>query len=119
MDATVTDLLAANLHGVFGERDRDRRRATAAATYTDDVRFSDPEETVVGPDAVEAKATALLDDAPGFVFAEAGPAYLLGDRGALPWTFGPEGGDPVARGLDVITVEGHRISAVLTFVVPG
>lgn len=119
MDATVTDLLAANLHGVFGERDPDRRRATAAATYTEDVQFTDPEETVVGVEALEGKAAALLAGAPGFVFTEAGPAYLLGDRAALAWTFGPEGGDPVARGVDVITVRDQRISAVQTFLAAG
>ena len=119
MDATPTDLLAANLHGVFGQRDAARRHATAAATYTADVRFSDPEETVVGPEAVAAKAAALLAGAPGFVFTEAGPAYLLGDRAALPWTFGPEGSDPVARGLDVITVRDGRISAVETLLAAG
>ncbi len=119
MDATPTDLLAANLHGVFGERDPERRRAVAEASYTEDVQFSDPEGSVVGRDAVLAKAAALLEGAPGFVFAEAGPTYLSGDRAALPWTFGPEGAAPVARGLDVITVRDHRISAVLTLVAAG
>jgi hypothetical protein len=83
------------------------------------VRFSDPEGAVVGPEGVVAKASALLEGAPGFVFAEAGPAYLLGENAALPWTFGPEGGEPVARGLDVITVRDHRISEVRTLLAEG
>ncbi|GAA4734986.1 hypothetical protein GCM10025783_00880 [Amnibacterium soli] len=112
--ATTDELLAANLHGVFGERDAVERRAAAAAIYTDDVRFVDPEETVVGPDAVVAKAAALLDGAPGFVFADEGPTYLAGDRAALAWTFGPEGAAPVARGVDVLTFRDGRISEVLT-----
>lgn len=111
---SVAELLQANLHGVFGERDRERRRAAVAATYTEDVRFTDPEETVVGRDALEAKAAGLLDGAPGFVFAEAGPVCAAGDRAALAWTFGPEGGEPVARGIDVVTLRGDRISEVLT-----
>ena len=114
MGATTTDLLTANLHGVFGERDPERRRAVAAATYADDVRFVDPEETVVGIDALVAKAARLLDGAPGFVFTEAGPAYVAGDHAALAWTLGAEGADPVARGLDVITVRDGRISEVRT-----
>jgi hypothetical protein len=119
MDSTVTGLLAANLHGVFGERDPERRRATAAATYTEDVRFTDPEETVVGLDALEAKAAALLEGAPGLVFADAGPAFLAGERGALSWTLAPEGGEPVARGLDVITVRDGRISEIFTLLAAG
>ena len=119
MDATPAELLAANLHGVFGERDRERRRAALATTYTEDVRFTDPEETVVGRDALEAKAAALLDGAPGFVFAEAGPVHLAGDRAALAWSFGPAGADPVARGIDVITVRDGLISEVLTLLAVG
>jgi SnoaL-like domain len=118
MTATASELLRANLHGVFGERDQAKRRTAAAATYTEDVAFSDPEGAVVGPEAVEAKAAALLDGAPGFVFAEDGPVYAMGDgRAALPWAFGPEGA-PVVHGLDVITIVDGRISAVLTFVAP-
>lgn len=119
MDVTAPDLLAANLHGVFGEREPARRRATAEATYAEDVRFVDPEETVVGRDALLAKAAALLEGAPGFVFAEAGPAYVAGDRAALAWTFGPDGGDPVARGVDLITVRDGRIDEVRTLLAPG
>src|SRR4051812_4392338 len=110
MGASAEELLAANLHGVFGERDATRRHATAMATYTDDVRFVDPDETVVGRDALEAKAAALLDGAPGFVFADDGPAYLAGERAAMAWTLGPEGAPPVARGVDVVTIVDGRIS---------
>ncbi|SEQ55964.1 nuclear transport factor 2 family protein [Microlunatus flavus] len=119
MTATAHQLLAANLHHVFGERDPDRRRAAAKAAYAEDVRFTDPEETVVGVDALLAKAARLLQDAPGFVFAEAGPAYAAGERAALAWTFGPEGGEPVARGLDVLTVVDGRITEVLTLIAEG
>ena len=112
--ATTAELLAANLHGVFGERDADRRRATAEAIYADDVRFVDPEETVVGVDAVVAKAAGLLDGAPGFVFTDDGPAYSAGARVALAWRFGPAGAEPVARGIDVLTIVDGRIAEVLT-----
>jgi SnoaL-like domain len=119
MDATTKALLAANLHEVFGERDPDRRRAAVRATYSEDVRFTDPEGTVTGRDAVEAKAAALLDRAPGFVFTDDGPAYEAGDRAALAWAFGPQGGVPVARGADVITVRDGVIVEVLTLLAAG
>jgi hypothetical protein len=114
MTATVDELLAANLHGVFGERDEAKRRAAAEALYTADVRFVDPEETVVGIDAVVAKAGGLLAGAPGFVFTDQGPAYRAGDTAALAWALGPSGAEPVARGVDLITVRDGRISEVLT-----
>lgn len=111
----MTDqLLRDNLHGVFGERDAERRRAVARNLYAEDVRFVDPEETVVGVEALLAKAGGLLEGAPGFVFAEDGPVYGSGGRLALAWTFGPEGGAPAARGIDVLTVVEGRVTEVLT-----
>ncbi|WP_031521521.1 nuclear transport factor 2 family protein [Streptomyces sp. NRRL F-5123] len=111
---TVTDLLAANLHEVFGNRDASSRRAAIERIYTEDVAFADPEGVTTGWDAIEDKARALLDKAPpGSAFTEDGPPYVGTDRGALAWAFGLEG-NPLARGVDVITVRGGRIADVLT-----
>jgi ketosteroid isomerase-like protein len=112
--ADTRELLTANLHRVFGNRDSASRREAIEATYTDDVAFTDPEGTVTGRDALEAKAAGLIDGAPAdFVFAEDGTAYTGTDSGALAWAFGPLG-SPVARGIDVITVREGRISALRT-----
>lgn len=112
--ATAKELLDANLHSVFGNRDAASRRAAIDATYTEDVTFSDPEGTVTGRDALEAKASSLIDTAPAdFVFAADGIDYVGADSAALAWTFGPVGA-PVARGIDVITIENGRISDLRT-----
>ncbi|BDI22668.1 nuclear transport factor 2 family protein [Herbiconiux sp. L3-i23] len=112
--AELTLLLESNLLRVFGNRDEASRRAEIDRVYTTDVAFTDPDETVVGADALEAKAAALLSSAPAdFVFAPDGPAYLAGDTAALAWTFGPAGA-PAVRGVDVITVTDGRISALQT-----
>jgi len=116
--ATPRELLEANLSQVFGNRDATSRRAAIDAFYTEDVVFTDPEETVTGRDALEAKASGLIDGAPAeFVFAPDGIDYVGVDSAALAWTFGPSG-DPVARGIDVITVRDGRISALLTLLHP-
>src|SRR4051812_45793658 len=79
---TPAELLTANLHQVFGNRDAASRRAAIDAAYTEDVAFTDPEETVTGRDAVEQKAAALLDGAPAeFVFTEEGLAYTDAETG--------------------------------------
>ncbi|MCS5718043.1 nuclear transport factor 2 family protein [Herbiconiux sp. CPCC 205763] len=112
--STPTELLAANLHQVFGNRDAAARRAAIDVTYTDDVAFTDPEGTETGRDALERKAAGLIDSAPAdFVFEEDGIAYTSSDSAALAWTFGPSGA-PVARGIDVITIRDGRISALHT-----
>jgi hypothetical protein len=110
----IDDLMTTNLLRVFGERDAARRRAVIAETYADDVVFADPEEAVTGHDALDAKAQALLDAAPGFVFAADGPVRTSQDLGYLAWTFGPAGAEPVAAGIDVAVVEDGRIARLWT-----
>jgi hypothetical protein len=117
--ATVADLMQANLLEVFNERDAERRRAAIARTYTPDVRFSDPEETVTGHEALDTKAQRLLDDAPGFVFRAAGPLLTNHDLGHLAWEFGPEGEPPVVRGIDIALVEDGLIATVYTMLLTG
>ncbi|GGL86727.1 hypothetical protein GCM10011594_02940 [Nakamurella endophytica] len=78
------------------------------------MRFSDPDEVVVGHDALDAKAQRILDDAPGFVFSPAGPVRVNQDLGYLAWAFGPEGGPAVVRGLDIALIEDGLIGRVYT-----
>jgi len=114
---SVSELLAANLHDVFGNRDAFTRHVAIERVYSEDVVFTDPDGTVHGRAAIEAKAAALLAGAPSdFVFAEDGERYAATDVGALAWAFGPADA-PVARGIDVITVANGRITSVRTFFV--
>jgi hypothetical protein len=111
---TVEELMRANLLDVFNERDGERRRAAIARTYAPGVRFADPDEVVTGHEAIDAKVQKLLDSAPGFVFTAAGPIHVVQDLGHLAWGFGPEGGPPVVRGIDVAHVADGRITSVYT-----
>lgn len=114
---TVRELLDANLHRVFDNRSADDRRAVIDEIYTEDVLFTDPDGPVTGRDALEARAATLLGELPeAFAFAEDGIAYTSADSGALAWTVGPAGGEPVVRGIDVITVRDGRIATLLTIV---
>ncbi|GIF78649.1 nuclear transport factor 2 family protein [Asanoa siamensis] len=112
--ATIEGLMRANLLEVFNERDPERRAAAIARTYVPDVRFSDPEATVIGHAAVGAKAQGLLDEQPGFVFSAAGPVRVNDDLGYLAWNFGPEGQDPVVRGVDIALVDNGLITRLYT-----
>jgi ketosteroid isomerase-like protein len=116
--ASVAELLHANLHEVFNNRDAEARRTAIDRVYTDDVAFTDPEGTTVGRAALADKAAGLLDRAPeGFEFVSDSIAYTGDDTGALAWAFGPVGA-PVVRGIDIVTVRDGRISALRTLVVP-
>ncbi|WGL53550.1 nuclear transport factor 2 family protein [Nocardioides sp. BP30] len=115
MDESVAALMRANLHLVFGERDAVRRTSAAESTYAEDVTFADEDGPITGREAVVERARALLDRVPPeFTFAEDGPIYGDGSRAALAWRFGPPGGAPVVRGLDIATIAAGRISALET-----
>ena len=115
MSDPVVDLMHANLLEVFAERNPERRWAAIERTYTEDVAFLDPDEVVQGRAALSAKAQRILDGAPGFVFAPAGPVYANHDLAYLAWNFGPDGAAPVVTGTDVALVRDGRISRVYTF----
>jgi hypothetical protein len=112
----VTELLHSNLHEVFGERDPGRRWAAIGRTYTEDVTFTDPDGDFVGWQAVSDRAQELLNGAgPGGVFEEDGPAYVDTNAAALAWRFGPPG-NPVARGVDFLTIRDGLVTAVRTLI---
>ncbi|MWB98497.1 nuclear transport factor 2 family protein [Agromyces sp. MMS17-SY077] len=103
-----------NLLEVFGERDAGRRREAIERTYTDDVVFVDPEGETVGRAALDAKVRGLLDGAPGLVFRPDGEPRVVRELGYLAWTLGPDGGEPVARGVDLGFVRDGRLEKVYT-----
>ena len=112
--ATTEELMRANLLDVFNQRDGERRRAAMERTYVAEVRFSDPEDSVTGHEALDAKAQQILDGAPGFVFRPAGDVRVNHDLGYLAWTFGPEGQPPVVRGVDIALVQDGLITRLYT-----
>jgi len=113
MTMPMAEQMDRNLFAVFGERDPARRSAASELTYTDDVEFVDPDSTSVGRAALEARAQAILDRTPGFVFTHDGPLYASGDLAVLAWAFGPPGA-PVARGVDVAFFRNGKICKLHT-----
>lgn len=112
------ELLYANLHEVFSERDPHDRSAAIERTYAEDVTFTDPDGEFVGREALNGQAQKILDRAPeDFVLEEDGPRYVGTDTGVQAWRLGPPG-SPVARGVDILTIRDGRVAALLTLLVP-
>lgn len=114
MSEAVEKLMRANLLEVFGERDADRRMEAIRRTYTEDVVLADAEGQVRGHDGLSAKAQAVLDSGPGFVFRTDGDFYQVQDLGYLAWAFGPDGEPPVVRGVDMGIVRDGQLARVYT-----
>jgi hypothetical protein len=111
----AAELLQMN-RDVFSERDPEKRRAAIELTYTEDVRFIDPDGESVGREAINDRAQKILDDAPAdFVLEEDGLAYVSPDTAIQAWRFGPPG-SPVVRGIDVLTVRDGSVSVVRTLI---
>lgn len=114
MDVNI-DLVRANVLEVFGERDSTRRLAAIERLHASQVVFTDPDGSVTGHQALNAKARGILASAPpDFVFRPAGSAYSAGDIAYIRWSFGPDGGPPVVTGTDVVVVSDGRISRLYT-----
>lgn len=116
MTDIISNLMEANLLGVFNERDSQRRAVTIESTYAPDVRWTDDEGVSVGREALEAKAKVLQSQMQGLVFTKASPVYQTRGFGYLAWKLGPEGGDPVASGFDVAVVRNDLISELYTVI---
>ncbi len=115
---TPAELLHSNLYEVFNNRDAESRRAAIMRTYTDDVRFADNDGVIVGREALHQRVGELLAGFPSeFEFTEVTPSYIDDDLAALGWELGPSGGEPVARGLDLLTITDGLVSEVRTIVV--
>jgi hypothetical protein len=99
-------------HEVTSERDPDKRRAAINQAYVEDLRFLDSQADVVGREAFSDRLQHILDGAPpNFVLEEDGPGYVGPDTAAQPWRFGPPG-NPVIRGIDVLTLRDGKVSVV-------
>jgi hypothetical protein len=112
--ADASELLERMVQQVFNEPDPAHRAEVIADVFTEDVVFTDGERTVRGRDDLAATVTGLLDEAPGLVFTHTGPFRGTGDLGMRPWALAPAGGEPVARGLDVVLLEENRVARLWT-----
>ena len=99
-------------HEVTSERNPEKRRTAIERAYVEDLRFLDSHADVVGRQAFSDRLQSILDSAPAdFVLEEDGPPYVGPDTAAQAWRFGPRG-NPVIRGLDVLTLRDGKVSVV-------
>jgi len=113
-------LLHANLARVFGERNRERRRAAIAEIYAADAVLYEPDATATGHDAIDDAVEALLTSLPPtFVFTALGPAVGHHGVARLRWAAGPANGPAAVTGTDVAHVADGRIHSLYVLLDPA
>jgi hypothetical protein len=106
----VNDYIAA-----WNEPDAERRRALAAAVWSEDGSYLDPLMEGSGPDAIAAMIGAAQAQFPGHRFELAFGPDVHHDRARFAWRLvGPDG--PVAAGVDfAVVADDGRLRAVTGF----
>jgi hypothetical protein len=116
MSYTISTLLMRNLHDVFGENDRARRRAATAEIFTEDCVFYDPTGGVYrGRDAIDQIADKIRATHSDFRYQPIGEPEELGDAGRVRWVEGRPGEVPTIAGTDFIIARDGRIAALYLF----
>ena len=113
----VRGLMKQNLHGVFSERDAEKRRSLIAKIWETKGIFVDPHDRYVGHAAINEAAEQLQRRFPHFAFSELADGDAYSGVGRLPWGFGPPDEPRKITGIDVLVAsDDRRITALYTFV---
>ena len=88
----------------WNETDPAARRALVEAAYTSDAVYIDPLVEAAGHDAIDATLGAVRAQFAGLVFTLGGPVDGHHNLARFQWHLGPEGGDPIVIGFDVIAL---------------
>ena len=100
----------------WNETDPDARRALVELLWTADGSYTDPLADVRGPDAIAALIGAAQEQFPGWVFTLGGPVDANHNQARFTWHLGPDGGEPVVIGFDVLVLSSDgRIASVHGF----
>ena len=115
MSDTVSALLLRNLHGVFGESDPARRRATIDQIFHEDAAFHEPKGTYRGRDEIHRIAGVIKAGHPDFRYQTLSAPEVTGDGGRVRWVSGNPGKPPAYAGTDFIVARDGRIAALYLF----
>jgi hypothetical protein len=113
-ESTIRALLHANLFEVFDERDASKRSKAVEDTYVEDIVWYEPDGVIQGRAALDARASELQAQLPGFKFRADGIMSVSQNVGVLRWCYGPEDNPDMLRGTDVMIVEGGKVKALWT-----
>jgi hypothetical protein len=105
---------------MWNEPDPQRRRALIAEVMTEDADYLDPIMSGSGVDGVDAMIEGAQHQFPGHRFALHEGPDAHHDRVRFSWSLAPDGGEPVAFGVDFATLANDgRLATVTGFLEPA
>ena len=88
----------------WNETDDARRRALVAATFADDVRYTDPLMRGTGHEGLEGMIRGAQARFPGFRFVLTRPAERVDDHVRFSWQLEPDDAPALVEGTDFARV---------------
>lgn len=99
---------------IWNENDPTRRRALIARTWTADATYLDPLLQGEGHEGINAMVQAMQERYPGNHFRRTSEVDVHHDRVRFGWTLGPDGGPPLAQGIDFGVLDSANLLAAVT-----
>ncbi len=107
---------------MWNETDPVKRRILIGRIWSERASYVDPLMESVGQAAIDAMVTGVQERFPGLRFRRTSEIDVHHDRVRFGWELGPEGGPPVAKGVDFgVLGADHRLETITGFIdpVPG
>jgi hypothetical protein len=89
----------------WNETDAAARLALVESVWAADGSYTDPLADVRGPDAIAGLIGAAQQQFAGLVFTLGGPVDANHNQARFTWHLGPDGGEPIVIGFDVMVLD--------------
>lgn len=101
---------------IWNETDSARRRALIERTWTADATYLDPLMQGSGHAGIDTMIATVQEKYPGNRFRRISEVDAHHGRVRFAWTLGPDGGPPLAQGIDFgVLSDDHLLAAVTGF----
>ncbi len=112
-------VIVRNLYEVFNERDETKRLQVLQELYLPDATFFEADASFRGYQAINLRVTEVLGTLPpNALFRAASEVTRNHNLARLAWTLQTADGSVLASGMDVVTLEQERITALYIFIDP-